>query len=47
MGRLYDLCFGIYFCICGVQENVAIGLVVLRDSRVNAMFCNTFLMREH
>ena len=34
-------------CTRGVQENSAIGLVVLQSAEINHMFRNTFPMRDN
>ena len=48
---MYDLSFGMYSCTRGVQENTAIGLVVLQSAEILGliiiMFRNTFPMRDN
>ena len=34
MGNVYDLSFGMYFCTRGVQENSAIGFVLLQSAEI-------------
>ena len=47
MGKGYDLSLVCTSCKRGVQENGAIGLVILQTAKVNYMFCNTFPMRDN
>ena len=47
---MYVLSFGMYFLYTGVQENGAIGLVVIQTAEILGliiMFRNTFPMRDN